>query len=475
MMKHPSAHSNEEAKRLQQVAKRFEQMLLPGEKNVYFDAEDLEDLFDLYLDKHQLYLADQVLKIAVTQHPQDNIFKLLKAEILIEMDMFVEALQVVDTYPLAEEPWWCYLRFRILAYLERFEEALRQAKQLLDLRWDIEEYTVDIALVLSDCGRMDLAYDYLLQAEKLQPDNAEVLTALGRCVLERGDGVQAEMFADKAIKVNPYMAAAWLLKGSVAVLKDRCDEALEAFEYVLAINPYDEMAWLVKTQTLLMADRVQEAEECVEYMVEQFPQRKDLLAALQADLAYVHQDYKQASAYYTKALKLGYSTSDMMWRFADCKWELHRWKDAAKLLELLRKDCPDDFKIPERLADIYVKQGNKQKALAMARLSMRLQPDNVSAYLSYAGVLILYEDYDNAYKVLRKAYKMDSERLETNLTLAIIHVLRNELDKVCSYLENAIRIHPDAKDIFYRMLPDAKNTIENYEQTQSGVKKNKSR
>lgn len=448
-----SGNMEDDVKRLRQVADRFEQSLKQGDKGGYFDAEDLEDMFSLYLDGHQLQLAEQVLHTAVRQHPQDDVFRLLRAELLIEQDRCEEAFAVVERYPHPEEAWWAYLRFRILSYLGRFDEAVAQADALLALGQDTDAYLAHVALVLTDCGQPDRAYGYLVRAEQAMPDNPEVLVALGRHALEQGTIGQAGDYADRAIAADPYMFTAWFLKGSVALLQDRYTETLDAFEYAIAINPDDELAWMAKTQTLLVAERRQEAEEAVKYMVTAFPYRKDMIAALQGDLAYVQNDYKRAAALYAKAAELDFVNVDLLWRHADCKLQLHRWKEALRLLETLVKYAPDDIAARNRLTDLYWRMGERKKALAVVRRSIRLKPDDSGLYVYYGSLLLDMGDFTQAYTVFRKAHKLAPDRVETNIMMAVISLERDEPVRALGFLDRATGIDPSARETFCRLSP----------------------
>lgn len=473
MNKFRGGNMEAEESALQQKVSRFEQSLRTSGKSLYFDAEDLEDLFYYYLDRQDFYSAEQVLHTAFGQHPKDNLFRCLQAELLMEYYLYDEALEVLDANGEPEDIYWNYLRFRVLMHLGRFDDAVVQADLLVALGKEDDTFVGDVALLFADFGQMQLAYPYLVRAEALEPDNTEVLTALGQYALGQNDFRRAFEYAEQALDINPYLCEAWFLKGAVYVFEEKCEEALEAFEYALAVDPDNGALWLAKAQTLLMVERYQEAEECVAYIKKVFPYRTDWINGLNADLAYLRHDYKKASALYVKALQRGFYTMDMAWRHIECKLEMHRWKDAARLLEEYVKLYPDDVKACCQLADVYMRLGGSGKALGLVRKCLRRHPEDVDLYLFYSGLLIFTEDFAKAYTILRKVCRLAPDTLKAYVMRALVAALQNDLRTMKADLEKACRINEQAREVFLRLYPQGEQLLLEVEHTSLNDKRKK--
>lgn len=474
MNKFSGGNMEAEESALQQKVSRFEQSLRASGKSLYFDAEDLEDLFHYYLDRQDFYSVEQVLHTAFGQHPKDNRFRCLQAELFMDYYcLYDDALEVLDANRELEDIYWNFLRLRVLMYLERFDDAVVQADLLVALGNEDDTFVIDVALLLANFGQVQLAYPYLVRAEALEPDNAEVLTALGQYALGQHDFRRAVEYAEQALNINPYLCEAWFLKGAVYVCEYKCEEALEALEYALAIDPDREVVWLVKAQTLLMVERYQEAEECVAYIKKVFSSRTDWVNGLNADLAYLRHDYKKASALYVKAFKSGFYTKEMAWRHIECKLGMHRWKDAVRLLEEYVKRYPDEVKACCQLADLYMSLGGSGKALGLIRKCLRRHPEDVDLYIFYSGLLILTDDFAKAYTVLRKVCRLAPDTLKAYVMRAVVAALQNDLRKMKADLEKACRIDEQAMDIFLLLYPKGKQVLEELEHTSLNDKRKK--
>ena len=83
MLANDTYYSPDELSQLSRLEQDFLENL-SGRKSVYFDEEDLEDLFYFELDKGDEDLAGEVLRTGRKQHPNSAIFRYLEGVIYDE-------------------------------------------------------------------------------------------------------------------------------------------------------------------------------------------------------------------------------------------------------------------------------------------------------------------------------------------------------------------------------------------------------
>jgi tetratricopeptide (TPR) repeat protein len=81
-------------------------------------------------------------------------------------------------------------------------------------------------------------------AEKLAPSDPDVLYQLGRLRTTEGAGEQGLAYLDRAIAVDPNMAAAWFFKGEALASLGRLEDADAAWREAIAIAPQDARPFL---------------------------------------------------------------------------------------------------------------------------------------------------------------------------------------------------------------------------------------
>ncbi|MBV8465711.1 MAG: tetratricopeptide repeat protein [Burkholderiales bacterium] len=86
-------------------------------------------------------------------------------------------------------------------------------------------------------GDMDVALAAFRRALDFQPDNAEGYYWVGMCLKEKQDMTDARSFLRRATLLDPKLAPAWYEQGNVALLVERYDEAIRAYQKAVELIP----------------------------------------------------------------------------------------------------------------------------------------------------------------------------------------------------------------------------------------------
>ena len=178
-------------------------------------------------------IVDALLDLAITlRGAGEN----LEAEALLH-----EAIGLAESAPMPGALLANALTYLSLHHLERKEFA----KELALLERAVKSCPSDIdarrhyADVLWRRGERMEAVTQISEALRLSPGEVALCLDGGRMYMELGLLDDADRLADEAVAVAPGSAAAWHLRGQVAVARGRADEALADFHRALAIEPDD--------------------------------------------------------------------------------------------------------------------------------------------------------------------------------------------------------------------------------------------
>src|SRR5207245_1948265 len=101
----------------------------------------------------------------------------------------------------------------------------------------------DAYLALGDVAHAKASYE---QALAVDAHSGDALVGLSKHALTQRDREAAQLYAAEAVTKDPRNADAWLFQGSMLRAANKPDEALVAFDKVLAINPGHRTAHIEK-------------------------------------------------------------------------------------------------------------------------------------------------------------------------------------------------------------------------------------
>jgi len=121
---------------------------------------------------------------------------------------------------------------------------------------------------------------------------------------------------------------------------------------------------------------------------------------------YALNELGRASEYFTKAFQLREHTSEREKQditgtyYAEITGELDK---AAQTYEEWVGSYPRDYRAHLDLGDVYIAQGQNEKAAEAFRESLRLAPDSIGPYVNLANLLLALQKFDEARQTLQQA------------------------------------------------------------------------
>lgn len=146
-----------------------------------------------------------------------------------------------------------------LAQLGRFDEAIASLRAFVAARPDSERGHLSLAGLLAQSGRLAEAVPSFEAALRLNPGNGPVRTFLARCLLESGQTEAAVIEASRVAEgdANPLDALAVI--AAAQVRRGNFDDAVQAYDRMLALQPDNHELQSERGWALLQAGRADEA------------------------------------------------------------------------------------------------------------------------------------------------------------------------------------------------------------------------
>ncbi len=239
-MLYPDFNENEnENTEITGLIELFERFLASGEQ-FYFDEDSLERILEYYEMQSRPERAEAVADYAINQNPYSSDFLIRKAEFLLNRKKYKEALEFLDKAALFDTGEVDVYLIRSDVYVEtnqidKAEQTLYDALKIAD-----DEEKDIIYAELSDIYEMqenfEKAFECLTSALEINPRNEDALYKLSH-IVDMTDAYGESVTIHKNItEKEPYSWLAWYNLGRAYMGLGLYENAIEAFEFVMAID-----------------------------------------------------------------------------------------------------------------------------------------------------------------------------------------------------------------------------------------------
>jgi putative PEP-CTERM system TPR-repeat lipoprotein len=348
------------------------------------------------------------LKNAVAKSPEDAEARLALGTLYLETGDAVSAekelrkaaslrLPAERTLPLLAEA---------LQGQGKFKELLAEVKpELAAKSAPLTVLRGDALLATNDVEGAKAAYDAALA---LQPANGAALSGLARLALVKQDLATAERYASEAVAKDPKNADVWMFRGGMLRGMNKPDEALAAFDKVLALRPQDRNANLEKAYIRIN-------------------QRK----------------FVEAGADIAAARKV--SPNNLLVAYAQALLDYSEGKNAAARENLQRvlKSAPEHMPSILLAGAVELNLNAPQQAQMHLRKYLEAEPNNLHARKLMAQAQLKSAQPGDAVNTLASAVNESSDPQLLALA-AESHMQAREFGKATALFERATKLAPEA-------------------------------
>ncbi len=163
---------------------------------------------------------------------------------------------------------------------DNVDAAIQVYEEVLDVYPELAEAVSGLAMIYIYRGEFNKAYPLVEKLLGLQPDEGQSWYLKGVCLDQKDKCIEALNAFEAAEKAGYDMVSLSCKKASCLAKMNRFDEAMVALDYALNIDPTSSNALGVKANIYEVQGNVNKAKDCYELLLRQFPSEPSILFRL---------------------------------------------------------------------------------------------------------------------------------------------------------------------------------------------------
>jgi len=312
------------------------QNLKSGKSHYFLDEDSFEKIIQFYDEKENLKEAYAAVELGLEQFPFSSQLMIKKADILVAMQKFEEALDIVEKAELYDknDNDIYVLKIEIYLAMEKQTDAIVIFLEALNNLngEDKTEFLFEVADVFDDFEEFEKVFDCLKLIVEENPTNEEALYKLCFWTDFTGRFEESIKIHNAIIDEHPYNEIAWFNLAAAYQGLKLYEKAIDAYQYAVVINEKFDYAYRNMGDAYLRLRKYKEAIEVLE-KVSELSMPEDVIFEA---IGHCHQrlgNNTQARSFYKKASHLNPEDSKLYFKIAVTYMAENQWQSAIKFLE----------------------------------------------------------------------------------------------------------------------------------------------
>ncbi|GAB2825314.1 tetratricopeptide repeat protein [Ferruginibacter profundus] len=379
MSKYPYRQDRDELKELLQQYDN----LKSGKPNSFIEEDSFERLIDHFDEKEQLSLALEVSEYAISQYPYSSTLLLRKADLLIALRHYKEALYILDQAELLDGKDTDLYILKTDAYLalDQQEKAAAVLEAVID-DFDGEEkidLLFELADVYDDYENFEKVFDCLKMILEQEPNNEEALYKICFWTDFTGRNEEGIRLHQKIIEDFPFNELAWFNLAAAYQGLKLYEKAIDAYHYAVAIDDKFDYAWRNMGDAFLRLRKYKEAIEVLEKVLE-LARPEDVIYEAIGHCYDKMGNFAQARFNYKKAAHLNHNDSQLHYKIACTYMNESNWSSAVKNLEIALRVHRLQPEYNLALGQCFMEMGKLDDAITYFGNVVRVRPKNLNGW-----------------------------------------------------------------------------------------------
>ncbi|MFM2326164.1 MAG: hypothetical protein RIR31_366 [Bacteroidota bacterium] len=441
MSKYPYRQDKEELKELLQL---FENLKL-GKANSFLEEESFERLIDYFDEKEQLSLALEASEYAIRQYPYSAPLLLRKADLLIALRRYKEALFILEQAELLDgkDTNLYILKTDVYLALDKQEKAAAVLEAAID-DFDGEEkidLLFELADVYDDYENFEKVFDCLKTILEQDPNNEEALYKICFWTDFTGRNEESIRLHQNIIDEYPFNELAWFnLAASYQGLK-LYEKAIDAYQYAVAIDDKFDYAWRNMGDAFLRLRKYKDAIEVLEKVLE-LSRPEDVIYEAIGHCYDKMGNFAQARFNYKKAAHLNNRDSQLNYKIACTYMNESNWNSAVKNLEIALRMHQMQPEYNLALGQCFMELGKLDDAITYFGNVVRVRPKNVNGWVELLKCLYKAALFDEALEYAGFAFEQtDGKSIFIFYKSAVLFAMGKSKEAAIQ-LENGMQQNP---------------------------------
>ena len=429
-----------------ELIEKFEQML-DNREYTYYDSEDLCEIIEFYIEVNDSEYAKRALDFAEKMHPDNLDIKIKRIEYLLsigELKRGGKLLQEIKEVA-AQELDYLLVQARYWGMKNMPRKSIRFYEEALKI--DDEETDFICNCIGNEYLNLDeirSALEAFKRALKFNPENDYSFYSIIQCYEDIHDDIDCIKFLKDYIEDNPYSEVSWLQLGLLYLHQKKYDDAINAFEYVIAINPNSISGHTNKASALeglgQFSDAINTYEETLSFddspavthlkIGENFEQLEKPQKALKSYHIAIKED-PQLDKAWAKAASL----YDKLGNFEEAEYYINRAIDL------------DDKNVEyySSATYYYLKQLKFEEAITNLAIIVEMKPLVFNSWYAYSETLIAIGEYEQAIPIIIAALR-NFNRAELFYQLSNVYYLTDQNKLGDEAFTNALLLNKSLKE-----------------------------
>ncbi len=454
--------------------------------------EEFLDLFEFYFNLMNKTYVDRILELGLKTYPQSSELLYCSGLQAFYEKRYDRALLYFKKSLIYDTTFFKPHLLKGIVYIElgKIEKAKQSFNDLVNvLQHSPDEYLQELEELILEIFDRYFALEILLNdQEKFEQKEQLILDFLYALVqryfdkeniylnfkvvkyLLKKDYQKAETFLIKQVYQSPFNFVLWYNLAQLYIKLHKYFDALEAIDYSLAIYPENYESLYLKAIILFLNEKYQEA-------ITIYLELLDLEIFEESDI-YVNigkcyeclEQYQDATYYYLKAIDSDQTNIQAYVDLGALFLELNELDLSSYYLTEAQKIDKEFPELNYVLADLMLKKGEYIQGIKYINKAIEKKANDTDFILLYSELYEALGKIDKSISVLKKSLNKVEDKARVFYRLAGLYVnmdneqdaynnLKKAIDLDNSYIENFLRIYPDAQK--YNQLKSLLNLSKN--------------
>lgn len=243
----------DEESEFEQLYQRFRAAINSGSESLYFDENDLIDIFDYAGDIGDERIRLEALVMGARLFPDSSELRQRRAIFLssINVDAFRDYMQTA-----AEEDSLLWKILEVRANMPSASEAIAALENLIDkYSLNEDEEIIQFVALAKDLNQFDWIYDNIDKIRSKSKYETTLLYEVARQSYTEPQLTKGLALLDELTMLDPFSIDYWNLLADFQISLNRIDEALTSLSYAKAISPENIATLSLEGTALLMLER----------------------------------------------------------------------------------------------------------------------------------------------------------------------------------------------------------------------------
>ena len=452
MSKYPYRQDREELKELLQ---QYSNLKL-GKSHSFIDEDGFERIIDYFDEKEQFKQGLEASEYAIDQFNYSSGLLLKKADILISLRRYKEALFILEKAELLDRTDTTLYILKTDAFLamdmqKKAASVLESAIETFEGEEKID-LLFELADVYDDYESFEKVFDCLKIILDLDPSNEEALYKICFWTDFTGRNEEGIQIHQQILEDFPFNELAWFNLGAAYQGLKLYEKSIDAYLYAVAIDEKFDYAYRNMGDAYIKLRKYKEAIEVLEKVIELARPETVIYEAI-GHCFDKSENYAQARFNYKKASHLNPEDAQMHYKIACTYMNEGTWNSAIKCLETAAKLSKLHPEYNLALGRCYMEMGKIEDAITYFGNVVRLRPRNSNGWIELLKCMFKGNLYQDGIDYATFAFEQTDSKPIFIFYKAMFLYAAGKFKEASIALENGLAINPKLVRKFIEFNP----------------------